>query len=170
MASATQLAWLKTMVAPAQLSQRQYRIPASVTLAQAILESSWGTSQLARRCNNYFGIKALPGQEYGEFPTHEVVQGRTVAEMAAFARYPSAIESFAAHARLLAEDPRYAPAMRHVDDPLAFAVAIRVCGYSTNGTYSLLLSQLIDDYKLEQYDLPDPPQGAAGMAAAQEAA
>ena len=162
MATNAQLAWLKTMVCPAQMSQSKWGVPASVTLAQCILESSWGQSQLTRRCNNYFGVKAMEGDDYAEFATDEVIQGRTVVEQAKFRRYPSAIESFSAHARLLATLERYAPAMRHSTDPTAFASALRMCGYSTNPRYALQLLELMHEFNLEHYDiLPPPDQPAA---------
>lgn len=161
MATATQLAWLKTMVCPAQMSASKWGVPASVTLAQCILESGWGQSRLARRANNYFGVKAIPGEDYCEFPTTEVLQGRTVREMAEFARYPSAIESFNAHARLLATRSQYARAMRHAGDPVAFASALKACGYSTDPTYGFLLIELMDEFNLQRYDIPPPADPAA---------
>ena len=161
MATELQLAWLKTVVTPAQMSAREYGVPASVTLAQCILESAWGSSQLARRYNNYFGIKALPGQPYIEFATDEVVASRTVRELARFTKYPSAIECFEAHARLLATAERYAPAMRHTSDVAGFCAALRMCGYSTEPTYAFRLISLIDEFDLEQYDLPLPPDAPA---------
>ncbi len=156
------------MVAPAQLSQRLWRVPASITLAQCILESGWGQSQLARRCNNYFGVKAIQGQDYVELPTVEVVEGRNVAELARFARYPSAIESFSAHGKLLATLPRYADAMRHTGDYAAFAAAIKVAGYSTNPAYALQLVDLVEYYELNKYDItpPDSPDAPAAKEAA----
>ncbi len=159
MATETQLAWLKTMVTPALLSQREHGVPASVTLAQCILESNWGTSQLARRCNNFFGVKAIQGEQYEEFTTREVVSGRSVVELARFAKYPSAIESFEAHARLLATCSRYAPAMRLRDNSAQFAVALKLCGYSTEPTYPQRLGELVVQFHLTQYDtlLPTPP-------------
>lgn len=167
MASQLQLAWLQSMVAPAQIAQRKWDVPASVTLAQAILESAWGQSQLARRCNNYFGIKALPGEAYEEFTTREVVTGRSVSELARFAKYPSAIESFDAHGRLLATLPRYSAAMAHKDDPAAFTIHLADCGYSTEPLYGTRLYELILQLDLEQYDTPPQPDEPA---AAQEAA
>ena len=53
----------------------------------------------------------MQGEDYMEFPTHEVIKGRTVAEMADFARYGTAVDSFFAHAHLLATLKRYGPAM-----------------------------------------------------------
>lgn len=167
MATKLQLAWLKTMVAPAQMSQAKWGVPASVTLAQCILESGWGQSQLAQRYSNFFGIKAGTDSAYVEFPTSEVVAGRTVRELARFAKYSSAIESFDAHARLLSTADRYASAMRHVDDPPAFCAALRICGYSTEPDYAFRLISLMNEYDLEQYDIPRPPDEPAAQ---QEAA
>src|ERR1039458_8854383 len=79
MASPQQLAKLHAVVAAAQAAQRKWRVPASVTLAQWIFESSWGTSELARTANNYFGIKAHQGAApgtYCEFITPEFVDGQ----------------------------------------------------------------------------------------------
>src|SRR5260370_36318992 len=132
MATKLNLGWLKCMVTAAQLTQRRYRIPASVTLAQCILESAWGTSQLSRRANNYFGVKALQGGDYMEFSTREVVSGRSVMEMANFARYPSAIESFDAHGRLHAHISRYRPCFDALPSLEKFCEELRLCGYSTN--------------------------------------
>ena len=156
MATATQLAWLKTMVAPAQLSQAKWGVPASVTLAQCILESAWGTSQLARRANNYFGVKASPGDGYCEFTTREVVQGRSVQELARFAKYPSAIESFDAHARLLASTERYRPCMQFAGNCAQFAISLKLCGYSTEPAYPQRLGELGLQLNLTQYDNPSP--------------
>ncbi len=165
MASKLQLAWLKTMVAPAQMTQRKHGVPASVTLAQCILESAWGTSQLARRCNNYFGIKAVAGQPYEQFTTREVVTGRSVSELARFAKYPSVIESFEAHARLLSA--HYPTAMKYVDDMASFCAGLKLDGYSTEPTYAFELTNLIYQFALEQYDTPPQPDEPA---AAKEAA
>jgi len=165
MATATQLAWLKTMVVPAQLTQAKWGVPASVTLAQCILESGWGQSQLALLCHNFFGVKAVSGQAYEQFPTREVVKGRSVMELASFAQYACPLDSFDAHAALLAKSSRYAPAMRHTGDPSAFASALRVCGYSTEPGYALSLVELIQEFGLEQYDTLPPDDPAVQEAA-----
>src|SRR5260370_28381672 len=166
MATKLQMGWLKSMVTPAQLTQRKYGIPASVTLAQCILESAWGESQLSRKANNYFGVKAIQGQDYAEFQTHEVVAGRTLQELAKFTRYPSAIESFDAHAKLLSKIGRYKPAMATLPDLDAFCKQLQVCGYSTNPDYGHQLIDLIDYYELKQYDFqPQPDQPVAQEAA-----
>ena len=166
MATKLQLSWLKSMVTAAQLTQRKYGVPASVTLAQCILESAWGTSQLSRRANNYFGVKSIQGQDYAEFTTREVVSGRSVVELARFARYPSAIESFEAHAKLIAKIERYRPAMAVLPDVEKFCYQIQGCGYSTDPDYGMRLMDLIDYHELQQYDLnPEPDRPAEQVAA-----
>lgn len=166
MASKVQLAALKGVVTPAQLTQRIYGVPASVTLAQWWFESTQGTSQLARRCNNFFGIKALQGEDYMEFPTHEVIKGRTVVELADFARYPSAIESFQAHGKLLSTITRYQPAMKALPDVDAFCDLLHQCGYSTTPDYGHQLVMEIDYLKLRQYDITPPTEPAKAQEAA----
>jgi flagellum-specific peptidoglycan hydrolase FlgJ len=156
------------MAVPAALeSQRATGVPASITLAQAILESGWGQTSLAKKAFNYFGIKAArhvaPGS-YVEMPTHEVFNGHSVEEMADFARYASVEESFKAHALLLAQAPRYAPAMAVRTDAVKFAAAIQKCGYSTNPYYAQVLMRLVSEFDLTQYDQHpsdmDPSLGA----------
>jgi flagellum-specific peptidoglycan hydrolase FlgJ len=159
-----QNAFLKMVIPAAQAAQRKWGIPASVTIAQSILESSnqlgWGQSQLAREANNYFGIKAehlaKPGT-YVEFPTKEYVHGKIQVEEADFARYEDVNGSFEAHAKLLAVAQRYRPAMAVAKDPEAFARQLQLCDYSTNPTYASGLTHLISLYDLTQYDVPPDP-------------
>jgi flagellum-specific peptidoglycan hydrolase FlgJ len=153
------------MVPAAQTTARLWKVPASVTLAQCILESAWGTSQLATRARNYFGIKAKTGEPYIEFSTREVVTGRSVMEQANFARYGSAVDCFAAHAHLISSTPRYAPAMACFRDVYEFANRLQHCGYSTEPTYGDRLGELIRAYNLQQYDVPPPDQPAAAKEA-----
>jgi flagellum-specific peptidoglycan hydrolase FlgJ len=136
----------------AHLSQSQYGVPASITIAQAILESGWGKSALAQQANNYFGVKAVQGHDYVDFRTTEYHSGQKDIEMAHFARYNSIADSFADHARLLATLPRYAHAMQVAGDPRAFAVAIKDGGYSTAPDYPDELMKLVDQFNLHRFD------------------
>ncbi len=61
--NAQQNAFLKMAVPGAQAAQKKWGVPASVTIAQAILESGWGASSLAKQANNFFGIKAVASAE-----------------------------------------------------------------------------------------------------------
>lgn len=167
--TAEQSEFLKSRVVAAQYGQRTYGVPASVTLAQAILESGWGKSDLASQCNNDFGIKAgahATPDTYKEFPTTEFVNGVPRHVMAQFVRYPSLTLGFGAHTRLLAMAPRYKPAMSVRNSPIAFAYQLQHCGYSTNPQYGATLAQLISEYDLTQYDLqPEPPAQEEKIAA-----
>jgi len=144
-----QSAFLKGAVPAAQLSQRETGVPTSITIAQATLESGWGCTGLARKYNNFFGIKAAhfaAPDSYIELPTHEVVNGHNVEELAKFARYATVTDCFKAHACLLSQSSRYAPAMAERNDPAWFALELRRCGYSTNPLYDQELMHLVDLY------------------------
>lgn len=164
--------FLKMAVPAAQASQAKYGVPASVTIAQAILESSnatgWGRSQLATEANNFFGIKATDvknPEHYIELKTHEYLHNHLELIDAKFARYEDPSESFDAHARLLAVAKRYEPCMYAANDPELFSMRLQQCGYSTNPGYAVTLQKLIKEYDLAQFDIP--PDGPAHV---QEAA
>lgn len=171
MATKEQLQWLKSMVPAAQQAQRKSGIPASVTLAQCILESGWGTSGLAKSAHNYFGIKAthldVP-ESYIELPTSEFYQGRSVVEHARFEKYFDAADSFEEHARLLSTAARYRAAMGACAQPNRMAYCLQAAGYSTNPKYAQLLIDLMHGYDLYAYDAlpPDDPAKAQEVAAA----
>lgn len=171
--------FLKMAVPAALSSQKLTGIPASITIAQAILESGWGQSALAKQANNFFGIKAtshLSMDQYAEFPTTEFVDGRKTSVMAAFAKYPSPADSFAAHARLIACAKRYQAAMGVCGNAGQFAFALQQCGYSTledasgNLIYAQRLMELVREFDLTQYDLPPTPDAPAVAQATEKAA
>jgi flagellum-specific peptidoglycan hydrolase FlgJ len=147
-----ELLFLRQAVPAAQASMQATGVPASVTIAQAILESGWGQTGLATKANNLFGIKAVGDEAYMEFPTAEYENGYRVMIEADFASYPSWAASFTAHAQLLSTLPRYAPAMAVKSDPAEFCTQLEDCGYSTSPTYAELLLQLINEFDLTQYD------------------
>lgn len=136
-------------------SADQTGVPASVTIAQAILESYWGSSRLAREANNYFGIKAQT--KVGPagvvwFDVWEVIGGRNVMQAQAFRAYRSVAESFVDHGLFFQENARYASAIAVRNDPRAFARAINVDGYATDPAYASKLIGLMDRYDLYRYD------------------
>jgi len=144
-------------IAPAaQRSQKKNGVPASIILAQAILESAWGQSSLTARHNNYFGIKDSRrfDEGYCEFRTEEVLAGERVNLIARFEAFKDVASCFDAHGRLLAENKRYAPAMADADDPFVFAARLYECGYATDPDYAKKLAQLITTYKLTRFDAP----------------
>ncbi len=143
-------------IAPAAVaSQDATGVPASVTIAQAIIESYWGSSRLSAEDNNFFGIKgdAKPGTAgLVWFNTWEVLGGRSVQINAPFRAYNSMADSFVDHGNFFLENSRYASAMAVKDDARQFAQAIAHDGYATAPDYASKLIQLMDRYNLYRYD------------------
>jgi flagellum-specific peptidoglycan hydrolase FlgJ len=139
----------------AVVSQDQTGIPASVTIAQAILETYWGSSRLAREANNYFGIKAQTQSGPAgsvTFDVWEVIGGRNVFRSEPFRAYNSIAESFVDHARFFVDNSRYAGAIAVRDDAQQFARAINRAGYATDPSYAGKLIGLMDRYNLYRFD------------------
>ncbi|HXE75351.1 MAG TPA: glucosaminidase domain-containing protein [Candidatus Xenobia bacterium] len=129
-------------------------LPASAVLAQAILESNWGRSALARQAHNLFGIKARRGaRASATFNTTEYEGGEARREAARFAAYASYEDCLGDYARVLAH-PRYLRARRVAANPLAFVVELQRAGYATDPHYAHKLALLIRRYRLTQYDVP----------------
>jgi flagellum-specific peptidoglycan hydrolase FlgJ len=148
-----QMLFLRGVVSGAQESMRETGVPASVTIAQAILESGWGQSSLALKANNYFGIKATRLDPYVEMPTAEYVDGKRVQVNAAFRMFASAAECFTGHGSMLSKLSRYAPCMAAKDRPEEFARQLQTCGYSTSPSYAAMLIALMKQFDLTQYDV-----------------
>lgn len=129
--------------------QRAYRIPASITLAQGLLESAAGRSTLATRGNNHFGIKC-----------HRDWEGDTLlrsddAPNECFRAYHSAVESFHDHSRFLSRK-RYAPLFElSLTDYSGWANGLKQCGYATDPNYATRLITIIERYALYLYDQED---------------
>lgn len=124
---------------------RKYGIPASITLAQGILESSNGNSPLARDANNHFGIKCHDWNGktyyYDDDKPNEC-----------FRRYSSAEASYKDHAEFL-KARRYASLFDlRRDDYKGWAKGLKKAGYATNPKYPQLLINLIERYNLDKYD------------------
>lgn len=135
-------------------------LPASVLLAQAILESDWGRSALARVHNNYFGINAKPrpnGSDAAHYTTTEYAHGQPRREKARFAHFDTLDAGLADYARILSL-PLYARARAVAANPFAFAVELQRCGYATDPRYARKLALLMRRYKLTQYDIRTPAE------------
>ncbi|HEX8821704.1 MAG TPA: glucosaminidase domain-containing protein [Archangium sp.] len=145
-------AFLDSVAADAIESQRATGVPASVTLAQAILESGWGKSGLATKHHNYFGIKGKGTVGTAVMTTWEHENGQDVVIKDGFRVYRSAAESFKDHGLFFIVNKRYAEAMRHTDDAERFAKEIHKAGYATDPNYSQTLIKLIRQYKLTNFD------------------
>jgi hypothetical protein len=138
------------VVTAAVSSFKRWSVPASVTLAQWIVESAWGTS-VPPDSNNPFGMKALPGQPAVESSTREISNGESVVVTARFRQFDSLSDAFDQHGRLLATGVQYHTAMTLVASPEAFADALSGI-YATDPQYGSTLKWVIKNYGLAQYD------------------
>ena len=136
-------------------SQTRWRVPASITLAQWVVESAWG-ARMPPDSNNPFGIKAVGSQPAVESGTREVINGADQFIQARFRRFESLAEAFEHHGRLLATNRVYSIAMRFTHDPEAFADALTGV-YATDPKYGYLLKWVINNYGFRRYDQPVPP-------------
>jgi LysM repeat protein len=129
----------------------QYRIPASITLAQGILESGAGASELARASNNHFGIKC-----HSDW-TGERVYRRDDGPNDCFRKYRNVEESYEDHAKFLQQHQRYAVLFTYdTRDYKAWARGLQTSGYATDRGYANKLIQLIETYELYKYDSKTP--------------
>ena len=125
-----------------------YGIPASITLAQGILESGHGNSRLAKKANNHFGIKCHKGWTGKTFHMDDDERNEC------FRKYKSPYESFKDHSIFLSTRDRYASLFDlEITDYQGWARGLKKAGYATNPKYPQLLIKIIDDYELHQYDL-----------------
>lgn len=132
-----------------------YGIPPSITLAQSILESGWGESQLSTAANNYFGIKAgsgWTGQSYNA-DTHEYYSGVLTNTNASFRAYKNPLGSFKDHSKFLKENQRYSDLFSLNEmNYKGWAVGLKSAGYATSPTYDTKLIALIEQYDLNRFD------------------
>jgi len=125
----------------------KYKIPASITLAQGLLESGAGLSELARASNNHFGIKCHSDWR------GERVYRRDDGPNDCFRKYKNAEESFDDHSEFLLKYPRYSILFTYdIRDYTAWAKGLQNCGYATDKGYANKLIRLIEDYELYKYD------------------
>ncbi len=125
----------------------QHGIPASITLAQGILESGAGQSSLAKEANNHFGIKCHKGWTGDTYIMDDDKKNEC------FRKYQSASESFNDHSLFLTTRSRYAFLFEYkVTDYKKWAHGLKKAGYATNPKYAHLLIKVIEDNKLQQYD------------------
>lgn len=125
----------------------QFGIPASITLAQGILESGAGTAELAREANNHFGIKCHSTWT-GDRMYHDDDE-----KQECFRKYENAAESFRDHSKFLNERERYKSLFDlKKDDYKGWAKGLKAAGYATDPHYADRLIELIEKYDLSQYD------------------
>ena len=131
----------------AMREMQDYKIPASITLAQGLLESGNGNSELAKKSNNHFGIKC-----------HSTWKGKRTyhdddAKGECFRVYDSPADSYRDHSKFLASGQRYAFLFDlQITDYKGWAKGLKKAGYATLPVYANVLIKLIEDYDLTQYD------------------
>ena len=143
----TRLAYIE-QYAPLAVSEMQRTgVPASITLAQALVESGAGSSPLARHANNHFGIKChndWTGEKY--YKDDDLVHE-------CFRAFPSAEDSFRAHSDFLRDRAHYR-SLFELDptDYKGWAHGLKQAGYATDPHYAGKLIKVIEDYELYRYD------------------
>ena len=124
-----------------------YKIPASITLAQGILETAGGQSRLAKEANNHFGIKC---QKTWTGPT---ISHDDDAKGECFRVYNSVEESYRDHSLFLATRDRYKKLFSYdIRDYKSWAYGLKECGYATNPKYPQMLIKHIEELRLYEYD------------------
>jgi len=134
----------------AKQSMARTGVPASVTIAQAALETGWGGSTIGT-AKNLFGIKGTGPAGSVTTPTREYLNGRYVTVQDKFRAYNTWSESIDDHSKLL-QGSRYRPAMAYKDNPDMFAAQLQRCGYATDPSYAKKLVSIMKTWNLYQYD------------------
>jgi Mannosyl-glycoprotein endo-beta-N-acetylglucosaminidase len=131
---------------------RLYGVPASITLAQAIVESGWGTGYVARQANNYFCIKGNNGW------TGPIVKANDDdVDSSSFRQYTSIEESFHDHSKFLRDNRRYRPLFGlNMYDYKGWAHGLKSAGYATKPDYAEYLIATIEKYGLYLFDYAIP--------------
>ena len=128
-----------------------YKIPASITMAQAILESGSGNSALALKANNHFGIKCHGWKGKKMYKDDD-------AKDECFRAYQTAAESFKDHSLFLEKNSRYDFLfMYEQSDYKSWAKGLKKAGYATNPKYPRLLIDIIEKYNLQELDQLNQP-------------
>lgn len=127
--------------------QKIHKIPASIKLAQGLIETGGGQSRLAEQGNNHFGIKCKPEWTGGKIYHDDDAKGEC------FRVYDNAEESFKDHSLFLVERPFYKNLFTlDIYDYKAWAHGLKKAGYATNPRYPSMLISRIEKYNLDQFD------------------
>ncbi|CAN5167824.1 glucosaminidase domain-containing protein [soil metagenome] len=138
--------YINTYAEIAMEEMRLYNIPASITLAQGILESGAGRGELTRKANNHFGIKCHEWK--GPTVFHDDDSSKEC-----FRKYNDPKYSYRDHSLFLAERKRYAGLFElDIEDYKGWAKGLREAGYATDRLYPNKLIDIIDRYQLHVYD------------------
>lgn len=145
--SKTYIQYINTYNQLAILQQKEHGIPSSITLAQGLLESGAGQSELAQKSNNHFGIKCHDWA--GDKVYHDDDDKGDC-----FRKYNNVLDSYEDHSIFLKNRQRYAALfILSPTDYEAWAHGLKKAGYATDPTYAFKLISLIENYELHKYDL-----------------
>jgi LysM repeat protein len=141
------LAYIEQYHQVAEKQQREHKIPASIVLAQGLLESGAGLSAFAKESNNHFGIKC--NDWTGDKIYHDDDQ-----KGECFRKYDQVLDSYEDHATFLKTRPRYSFLFNlNPTDYEAWAHGLKKAGYATDPTYAFKLISIIEVYDLHRFDL-----------------
>ncbi|MGK5512069.1 glucosaminidase domain-containing protein [Brevibacillus formosus] len=141
--------FIAKIVPAAVKDMRKSRVPASLTIAQAILESSWGKSELATKANNLFGIKGTGPAGFYTKESDEYVNGQKIRKTSTFRKYNNWAECVRDHTDFLLK-PHYAKVLGA--DWKTACQEVYEAGYATDPVYPQKLLRLIEQHKLYDYD------------------
>ncbi|WP_054777373.1 glycoside hydrolase family 73 protein [Lacticaseibacillus saniviri] len=154
--AASKNAFIRDHAVYAKRLQQAYGVLPSITLAQAILESNWGNSGLAKNYHNLFGVKGTDPSNTKLLTTQEYVNGEWQTVKARFRVYSDDSASMKDHVLLFVNgtdwNPQQYAAVLAAKDYREAAVALQTSGYATDPDYPSKLISLVKEYDLDQYD------------------
>jgi hypothetical protein len=146
------LNYIEKFHAVAETQQREHGIPASITLAQGLLESGAGLSRLAVEANNHFGIKCHGWQGEGIYKDDDL-------KNECFRKYKSAQDSYEDHSAFLINGKRYVSLFAlNPTNYEKWAHGLKSAGYATDPAYAFKLISIIEDYELHKFDMKKSAQ------------
>jgi flagellum-specific peptidoglycan hydrolase FlgJ len=147
----SKIAFLTKIGVPAYAQEIGFGIPVEVTLAQSVLESGWGTSELSESYHNYFGIKARKRQASVTMSTKEYVAGKRITKDAKFRKFDSPEEAIAERTQWFLNNWRYRKVNFDDYDYKSFCDLLQEKGYATDPHYSTKLQFIIERYNIDNY-------------------
>jgi flagellum-specific peptidoglycan hydrolase FlgJ len=139
--------YIKKFAPAAVKNMRFYKIPASITLAQGVLESGYGEGTLAKKANNHFGIKCHKGWK-GRSIRHDDDEKNEC-----FRSYKNPLKSYRDHSLFLVDRDRYSGLFElKRKDYKGWAKGLKAAGYATDPKYAEKLISLIERFNLNRFD------------------
>lgn len=129
--------------------QEKYRIPASITLAQGLIESGFGKSKMATTINNHFGIKCTPGQKRQRGRCYTFHDDTRYDK---FLKFESAWASYRYHSKILQSERYQSLYELEITDYEGWAIGLQKAGYASDKNYAKKLIRIIELYELYEYD------------------